>query len=142
MGFLHAPDHCHMRALQGLCFIQHSFYSATCPPTALMDCPAALALARISPLSLIFPSLSHCPPHHHQVNSLGYKDLVTFHSFDKRGKSVYHTNVMMAIGTDVAIVCAESVTDDKERQHLLVSWHWLVSVCVCLCWERGTANTC
>jgi hypothetical protein len=46
---------------------------------------------------------------------------VTFHSFDKRGKSVYHTNVMMAIGTDVAVVCGESVTDDKERQHLMVS---------------------
>lgn len=53
------------------------------------------------------------------VTSLGYKELVTFHSFDKRGKSVYHTNVMMAIGTDVAVVCAESVTDDKERQNLL-----------------------
>lgn len=56
----------------------------------------------------------------YQVTSLGYKELVTFHSFDKRGKSVYHTNVMMAIGTDVAVVCAESVTDDKERQNLLV----------------------
>jgi hypothetical protein len=52
---------------------------------------------------------------------MGYKDLVAFHSFDKRGKSVYHTNVMMAIGTDVAVVCGESVTDDKERQNLLVS---------------------
>lgn len=56
-----------------------------------------------------------------QVTSLGYKDLVTFHSFDKRGKSVYHANVMMAIGTDVAVVCGASVTDDKERQHLMVS---------------------
>jgi hypothetical protein len=53
------------------------------------------------------------------VTSMGYKDLVAFHSFDKRGKSVYHTNVMMAIGTDVAVVCGESVTDDKERQNLL-----------------------
>lgn len=63
-------------------------------------------------------------PHTHpctQVTSLGYKDLVTFHSHDKRGKPVYHTNVMMAIGTDVAVVCGQSVTDDKERQHLMVS---------------------
>lgn len=52
---------------------------------------------------------------------MGYKELVTFRSFDKRGKSVYHTNVMMAVGTDVAVVCGESVTDQKERQHLLVS---------------------
>lgn len=34
---------------------------------------------------------------------------------------MYHTNVMMAVGTDVAVVCADSVTDAKERQHLLVS---------------------
>jgi hypothetical protein len=54
------------------------------------------------------------------VSSLGYKELVTFSSADGRGKPVYHTNVMMAIGTDVAVVCADSVTDAKERQHLLV----------------------
>jgi hypothetical protein len=53
------------------------------------------------------------------VDSLGYRDLVTFHSSDGRGKSVYHTNVMMAVGTDVAVVCADSVADAKERQHLL-----------------------
>lgn len=42
-------------------------------------------------------------------------------STDLRGKSVYHTNVMMAIGTGVAIVCADSVKDAKERQNLLTS---------------------
>ncbi|KAG2438611.1 hypothetical protein HXX76_005160 [Chlamydomonas incerta] len=52
---------------------------------------------------------------------MGYKDLVAFRSTDLRGKSVYHTNVMMAIGTGVAIVCADSVQDAKERQHLLSS---------------------
>jgi len=30
-------------------------------------------------------------------------------STDLRGKSVYHTNVMMAVGSGVAIVCADSV---------------------------------
>ncbi|GFR43262.1 hypothetical protein Agub_g4323 [Astrephomene gubernaculifera] len=52
---------------------------------------------------------------------MGYKELVAFRSTDLRGKSVYHTNVMMAVGTGVAIVCADSVADDKERQHLLSS---------------------
>ena len=47
------------------------------------------------------------------------QDLVTFHSQDSEDKIVYHTNVMMAVGTDVAVVCSESVHDDKERQHLL-----------------------
>lgn len=52
---------------------------------------------------------------------MGYKELVAFRSTDLRGKSVYHTNVMMAVGTGVAIVCADSVRDPKERQHLLSS---------------------
>jgi len=56
---------------------------------------------------------------HEWAQTLGYKDLVTFRSTDLRGKSVYHTNVMMAIGTGVAIVCADSVKDDKERKRLL-----------------------
>lgn len=55
------------------------------------------------------------------VQRLGYRDLVTFRSFDARGKSVYHTNVMMAVGTGVAIVCADSVTDAAERRRLLNS---------------------
>lgn len=52
---------------------------------------------------------------------LGYRDLVTFHSTDETGSAVYHTNVMMAIGSDVAVVCAEAVPDAKERRHLLAS---------------------
>lgn len=46
---------------------------------------------------------------------------VACRSSDLRGKSVYHTNVMMGIGTGVAIVCGESVKDAKERNHLLSS---------------------
>lgn len=52
------------------------------------------------------------------VRALGYKQLVAFHSTDSRAHPVYHTNVMMAIGTSVAIVCGESITDDTERRHL------------------------
>lgn len=40
---------------------------------------------------------------------------------DKRNKAVYHTNVMLCVGTDVAIVCAEGVTQDSDRQRLLAS---------------------
>jgi hypothetical protein len=55
------------------------------------------------------------------VAELGYRDLVTFHSTDDLGHAVYHTNVMMAVGSDVAVVCAEAVPDAKERRHLLAS---------------------
>eukprot|EP00890_Picochlorum_soloecismus_P005996 jgi/Picsp_1/6398/NSC_03746-R1_amidinotransferase family protein len=53
------------------------------------------------------------------VSSMGYRDLVTFHSSDGAGSPVYHTNVMMAIGTSVAVACLESIADDKERKHFV-----------------------
>ncbi|KAL3139071.1 hypothetical protein ABBQ32_005868 [Trebouxia sp. C0010 RCD-2024] len=55
------------------------------------------------------------------AHDLGYKDVVTFRTHDKRNKAVYHTNVMLCVGTDVAIVCAEGVTQDSDRQRLLAS---------------------
>ena len=54
------------------------------------------------------------------VRDMGYKELVSFRS-SSAGKPIYHTNVMMAIGTDVAVVCLEAVPDHRERKHLLVS---------------------
>ena len=35
------------------------------------------------------------------MSQLGYNDLVTFKSTDEAGGTVYHTNVMMSIGTGV-----------------------------------------
>ena len=55
-----------------------------------------------------------------KISVCRYRDLVTFHATDATGHPIYHTNVMMAIGTDVAIVCSESVEDEREREHLLV----------------------
>lgn len=43
-------------------------------------------------------------------------DAVVFDSFDKNGNLIYHTNVMMEVGTQVAIVCLESIKDEKERE--------------------------
>jgi hypothetical protein len=43
-------------------------------------------------------------------------DLVTFESVDGAGRSVYHTNVMMAVGTGFAVVCGESITDPNRRE--------------------------
>ena len=41
---------------------------------------------------------------------------VIFTATDAQGMHIYHTNVMMCIGTDIAIVCLESIADeDQER---------------------------
>lgn len=54
------------------------------------------------------------------MEQLGYNQLVTFESQDSNAKVVYHTNVMMAIGTSVAVVCGASVPDSAQRKHLMV----------------------
>lgn len=43
-------------------------------------------------------------------------DAVVFNATDKNDNPIYHTNVMMAIGNQVAIVCLDSIKDADERR--------------------------
>lgn len=51
---------------------------------------------------------------------MGYH-IVPFLSVDKESRPIYHTNVMMAVGTRVAVVCGESIVDERERQMVMSS---------------------
>lgn len=51
---------------------------------------------------------------------LGYTP-VTFESVDRNGQQIYHTNVMMCVGTAYAIVCLESIADPQERENVVTS---------------------
>ena len=57
---------------------------------------------------------------------------VAFHAADARGVAVYHTNVMLALGRALAVVCLEAIDDARERaavEHSLVeTGHELVSI--------------
>jgi len=53
-------------------------------------------------------------------DAMDYKPL-TFNAFDQRGGVIYHTNVMLAIGTEVALVCLDAVTDPGEKTKLTES---------------------
>jgi len=44
---------------------------------------------------------------------------VSFHSFDRGGTPVYHTNVMMSVGKHFAVICAESIRDLQERDRVV-----------------------
>ncbi len=46
-------------------------------------------------------------------------DAVIFDAIDKQDNQIYHTNVMMEVGTQVAVICAEAIRDEKERQKVL-----------------------
>ncbi len=47
-------------------------------------------------------------------DDIGYKP-ISFKSYDSRGDLIYHTNLMMSIGDDFALVCFESINDKNEK---------------------------
>jgi len=51
------------------------------------------------------------------ANKLGYS-LVLFHAVDIKGRPVFHTNMVMSVGTSIAFVCLEAVEDQQEREIL------------------------
>ncbi|MFA6643563.1 MAG: arginine deiminase-related protein [Bacteroidales bacterium] len=44
---------------------------------------------------------------------------VIFDAVDKNNNNIYHTNVMMAIGMQVAVICLESIKDVDERKKVI-----------------------
>ena len=46
-------------------------------------------------------------------------ELMTFDAVDAGGAAIYHTNVLMAIGTGFAVVCSESILNDAHRAAVL-----------------------
>ncbi len=46
-------------------------------------------------------------------------DYFLFDAMDASGKAIYHTNVMMCVGTDLAVVCLESIRDLRVREEFL-----------------------
>lgn len=51
---------------------------------------------------------------------LGYK-IVSFTSVDERNVPIYHTNVMMALGEEYAIVCLDSIPSEEEKEKLIAA---------------------
>ncbi|MBX5439386.1 MAG: amidinotransferase [Thermoflavifilum sp.] len=48
---------------------------------------------------------------------------VSFHASDEQHHPIYHTNVMMAIGNQLAVVCAEAIKDEQEKQYVMERLH-------------------
>ena len=50
----------------------------------------------------------------------GYK-AVTFDALDQNGQAIYHTNVLMAIGSKFAVICLDSITEHFEKELVIKS---------------------
>jgi hypothetical protein len=44
----------------------------------------------------------------------GYKE-VSFHAYDDYHQAIYHTNVLMCIGTEFAVICLDTITEPEEK---------------------------
>jgi len=53
----------------------------------------------------------------HFCKTMGYKACL-FRANDKSKNPIYHTNVMMSVGADFAVVCMDSISSKKERSRL------------------------
>jgi hypothetical protein len=45
--------------------------------------------------------------------------VVTFRSFDQKNKEIYHTNVMMSLGEEFAVICIDAITDLSEKEKVI-----------------------
>lgn len=48
-------------------------------------------------------------------------ELVAFDAVDRNDEPIYHTNVMMALGEKIAIICGQSIVREEQRQAVLDS---------------------
>ncbi|WP_116105502.1 citrulline utilization hydrolase CtlX [Lewinella sp. IMCC34191] len=75
--------------------------------SVLLDRRARVAYACLS---------QRCSPDalHRWCEEMDYQP-ITFHGHDARGEVIYHTNVMMAIGTKDVLICLDAIRDEAER---------------------------
>jgi hypothetical protein len=51
-------------------------------------------------------------------NIFGYRSII-FHAVDRNNFPVYHTNVAMAVGQNIAVLCTESIKSPEEKQMVI-----------------------
>ncbi len=61
---------------------------------------------------------THLEPLQVFCEALNYQPIV-FHATDENGLAIYHTNVMLSVGADFALVCLEAIADEVEQGILL-----------------------
>lgn len=50
----------------------------------------------------------------------GFDEVISFTTRGSSGKPIYHTNVLLSIGLDTAVICSECIPDELQRERVLV----------------------
>lgn len=65
----------------------------------------------------------------------GYKS-VFFHAVDQKGMDIYHTNVLMCVGSSYAVICLDSIKDEAEKQSVINSFQTTQKQIVTISFEQ------
>ena len=79
--------------------------------SVVLDRQGRVAYACLSPRT-------HAAPLAKFAAVLGY-EAVTFHAADRSGRPIYHTNVLLAIGTRFAALCTSAIADEEQRRRVV-----------------------
>ncbi|RVU00756.1 amidinotransferase [Mucilaginibacter limnophilus] len=61
---------------------------------------------------------------------------VLFHAVDENGKAIYHTNVLMAVGSKYAVICLDAIANDEELEQVLDSFSSIGKEVVSITFEQ------
>jgi len=87
---------------------------------AYLEGTGSLVLDRLNRIAYFVESQRSNPKCVEQwCSTLRYEFVALGKAHDRNQQPVYHTNVMMGIGTEIAVVCAEAIISDASREELL-----------------------
>ena len=65
----------------------------------------------------------------------GYKS-VLFHAVDQNGMDIYHTNVLMCVGSSYVVICLDSIKNEAEKQSVINSFQSTQKQIVAISFEQ------
>lgn len=81
----------------------------------------SLVLDRVNHIAYAcLSSRTHLDPLGDFAQRLDY-DIVSFDAVDEGGAAIYHTNVLMNVGEELAVICADAIPRDDQRAAVLES---------------------
>lgn len=66
---------------------------------------------------------------------LGYRAIV-FDAVDETGRPIYHTNVLMCVGTRFAVICLDAIKSEEDQESLLTSFFQTQHQVVAISYEQ------
>jgi hypothetical protein len=101
----------HVRRVLDLSFHESTEQFLEGTGSLVLDRPNRVAYACLSPRTTR-PALEDFAERMHYT-------VEAFEAFDRQGIAIYHTNVLMNVGEKLAVLCAEAIRDQAERQAVL-----------------------